>query len=98
MLDTEPARPLLFEGADVGGLRQDRVLLLEQVADRVQVLGEDVVLHQRPGEGPRGGLGGHQKGPLNSMDARSARSGGSQPVGEPATRSWAAAAMVRALG
>ncbi len=81
-LTPSQSRPFLLEGADVGRLRQDGVVLLQQCAHGVEVLAGDVVLHQRPIEAGRVGgrcCVGHQNGPLNSMLWRSGRSSGSQP-------------------
>ena len=58
------ARPLLLERADVLRLREDRVVLLEQIDHRVEVFAGDVVLHQRPGQLARRGASGRHVRPL----------------------------------
>jgi hypothetical protein len=51
----EPIRPLALEGADVGGLRQDRVVLPQELDHRVEIGAGDVVVHERPARRrPRG--------------------------------------------
>src|SRR6185437_16841422 len=97
--DTEPPRPIFLEGVDILRLREDWIVLTEQIANRVEILARDIVFHQRPIEAGRTRYGGcHQNGPLNSMLRRSARSSGSQPHFRSSTMSRAAAAMVRAFG
>ncbi len=48
VLHAQPARPLFLERANVLRLRQDRVILLKERNQGVEVFTADVVLHQRP--------------------------------------------------
>ena len=68
----------------LAGLRQDRVVLVQQVADRVEVVALDVVLHQRPVRRPLlGELLTASERSLEFDALKSARSSGSQPVAPP---------------
>ena len=58
---SKPLGPLLFEGADLGGLGQHRLGLLQISDQGVQILSENVVLHEGPIEHRAGGSGGRHR-------------------------------------
>ena len=48
MADAEPVGPLGLESADLEPLGENRVILANEIANRVEIVARNIVFHQRP--------------------------------------------------